>query len=79
LEKDRVLARRTFLKRAIAITGGAAIGLLLDACSLPGGLGGGAGGNETAALAEAFKGVTPNGNDYGKSLLHRRNGRRACP
>jgi len=110
-EQDRVLSRRTFLTRVMAITGCSAIGLLLDACgastataptaaavpttattsqsattvattattsvattattatagaspagSPPAGGQGAPGGNESAALAEAFKGVTTDGN-----------------
>src|SRR5437868_5695327 len=63
------ISRREFISRMIAFTGCAAAGLLLEGGNINvfaqggqvGPPGGGPGGNETAALAEAFKGVTTNG------------------
>jgi len=64
-EQARLLSRRTFLTRVMALTGCAAVGLLLESCNLPSSLGGGPpggpGGNEAEALVEAFKGITTDG------------------
>jgi hypothetical protein len=67
--RNRLLTRRKFLTRVVAITGCAAVGLLLNGCSSLGDLvtrsggpgGGGPDQGEAEAMAETFKGITTNG------------------